>query len=182
VSPQQVVSRQRAFYVAWLDAIGASRDAAAVPGEVESGIGRFMRGLGAGPHRVELTPVVEQQIDGGFRLEVDRDAMDPLLPELVPYPTAAVPGGRIRVRLLDGTGDARHVQTAAPLIVPAGAEIVVVGNAQDFDHRDTEVRYHNPVVKTAAGKLLDALGAGRLVEDPRQTDAFDVTIVLGPDV
>ncbi len=181
-SPREAVRRQRAFYTAWLGAIGASDDPAAVPGEVESGIGRFMRGLGAGPHRVEETPVLEERLEDRFRLEVDAAAMEPLVAELVPYPTAAVPGGRIRVRLLDGTGDARHVQVAAPLIVPAGAEIVVVGNAEAFDYRETEVRYHNPVVKAPAGALLEALGAGRLIEDPRQTDAFDVTIVLGPDV
>ena len=71
---------------------------------------------------------------------------------------------------------------AAPLVVPAGSEIVVVGNADAFDYRTTEIRYHDPTFKAAAEELRDALGAGRVVDDPRQTDAFDVTIVLGTDV
>ena len=51
------------------------------------------------------------------------------------------------MRLLDGTGDAEHVQRAAPLVVPADAEIVVVGNADAFDYEETEIRYHNPVAR-----------------------------------
>jgi hypothetical protein len=66
--------------------------------------------------------------------------------------------------------------------VPAGSEVVVVGNADRFDYETTEIRYHDPVRKGAAEHLRDALGAGRVIDDARQTDAFDVTIVLGPDV
>jgi hypothetical protein len=60
--------------------------------------------------------------------------------------------------------------------------VVVVGNADRFDYAATEIRYHDPVLKGAAERLQSALGAGRVVDDARQTDAFDVTIVLGPDV
>ena len=116
------------------------------------------------------------------RLDVDADAMAALVGTLVSYPTAGEPGGRIRVRLLDGAGDPTHVQDVAPSVVPADAEIVVVGNADSFDYEETEIRYHAPGLKTAASRLQASLGAGRLVDDPRQTDAFDVTIVLGTDV
>jgi len=174
--------RQQLFFEAWADAVAASTDPGAVPGEVDSGIGRFVRGLAAGPRRVATLPVDETPIAEGTRLDVDAAALAALIPTLVPFPTAAHPGGRTRVRLLDGTGDAQHVLTAAPLIVPAGSEIVVVGNADRFDYQTTEIRYHDPVLKGAAQELRDALGAGRVVDDARQTDAFDVTIVLGPDV
>lgn len=174
--------RQQLFFESWADAVAASTDPGAVPGEVDSGIGRFVRGLAAGPRRVATLPVDETPLAEGTRLDVDRDALTELLPTLVPFPTASRPGGRTRVRLLDGTGDAQHVLTAAPLIVPAGSEIVVVGNADRFDYDTTEIRYHDPVLKGAAEELQAALGAGRVVDDARQTDAFDVTIVLGPDV
>ena len=182
-SPRESVLRQRAFYRAWLDAVAASGDVvAAVPGEVDSGLGRFMRGLAAGPHRVETAPVVEKLFHGFYRTDMDATAMAALVPELVPFPTAGEPGGRVRVRLLDGSGDAKHVQRVAPLVIPADAEIVVVGNADAFDYQETEIRYHNPLAKAAARTFQDALGAGRLVDDPRQTDTFDVTIVLGTDI
>jgi hypothetical protein len=126
--------------------------------------------------------VVEQQAGDVVRLNPDLEAIQGLVPAVVPFPTAAHPGARVRVRLLDGTGDQEHVQRTAPLIVPANAEIVVVGNADRFDYEITEIRYHLPVQKRAAEALLGALGAGRVIDDPRQTDAFDVTIVLGTDV
>jgi hypothetical protein len=180
--PQAAMIRQRAFYRAWIDAVAASTDPAAVPGELESGIGRFVRGLAAGPHRVEAVPTTVETVDGAIHYDLDRDAIDPLVAEMVPFPTAGRPGGRVRVRLLDGAGEPNHVQAAAPLVVPANAEIVVVGNADAFDYKETEIRYHTPVALEAARALQKALGAGRLVDDPRQTDAFDVTIVLGTDV
>jgi hypothetical protein len=99
----------------------------------------------------------------------------------VPFPTGSAYEPRVRVRVLDGTGDQQHVSRVAPLLVPAGAEIVVAGNADSFDHATTEIRYHNPQVRARAEALREALGAGELVEDPRPTEAFDVTIVLGSD-
>jgi hypothetical protein len=38
------------------------------------------------------------------------------------------------------------------------------------------------VARSAAEDLVEALGSGRTVDDPRQTDTFDVTIVLGTDL
>jgi hypothetical protein len=174
--------RQQLFFEAWAEAVQASSDPAAVPGEVDSGIGRFVRGLAAGPRRVATLPVVESPTADGPRTDVDPEATAALVAELVPFPTAARPGGRVRVRLLDGAGDGGHVLAAAPLIVPAGAEIVVVGNAGAFDYETTEIRYHHPSFEAEAEALHESLGAGRVIDDPRQTDAFDVTIVLGPDV
>lgn len=174
--------RQQLFFEAWAKAIAASEDPAAVPGEVESGIGRFARGLAAGPRQVTTLPVVETPAGESTRLDVDADALQDVLPSLVPFPTAGRPGGRVRVRILDGTGDPQHVLSVAPLVVPARSEIVVVGNANRFDYETTEIRYHDPTRKAAAEAIRDALGAGRVIDDPRQTDAFDVTIVLGTDV
>jgi hypothetical protein len=180
--PQAAMLRQRAFYRAWIGAVSASTDRGVVPGEVESGLGRFVRALANGPTIVEQAPVVEDVVGGVTRYGIDLAAMEAMVPELVPFPTAGTPGGRIRVRLLDGTGDGGHVEAVAPLLVPAGAQIVVVGNADRFDYRETEVQYHTPVVRGAAGDLVEALAVGRVVEVPRQTDAFDVTIILGTDV
>jgi hypothetical protein len=176
------LARQEAFYEAWTAAVADSADPGAVPGELESGLGRFVRGLAAGPVQVHALPVTEVTAGDAVRIDPDLDAIEQLMPTVVPFPTAAAPGARVRLRLLDGTGDGDHVLRTAPLVVPAGAEIVVVGNADRFDYEITEIRYHVPLQKTAAESLRAALGAGRVIDDPRQTDAFDVTIVLGTDV
>lgn len=176
--------RQQLVYEAWVDAVAAMGDpAAAVPGEVDSGIGRFIRGLAAGPRTITTLPLEETDLPAGdTRLDVDQEAWGDLLPTLVPFPTASAPGRRVRLRLLDGTGDPDHVLMVAPLLIPAAAEVVVVGNADDFGYRETQIRYHVPEVRAAAEAFRDALGAGRVVDDPRLTDVFDVTIVLGTDV
>ncbi|MGK2947730.1 MAG: LytR C-terminal domain-containing protein [Acidimicrobiales bacterium] len=175
--------RHQLFWEAWAAAIAASPGGAAVPGEVDVGLGRFARGLGAGPVAVTTMPVVQSEgPDGATRLEPDRTAIDDLVSSVVPFPTAARPGGRIRVRLLDGTGDADHVVRVAPLVVPAGSQIVVAGNADRFDHDRTEIRFHAPDGRDAAERLRAALGTGEVVDDVRPVDAFDVTIVLGDDL
>jgi LytR cell envelope-related transcriptional attenuator len=174
--------REQLFFEAWFDAVAASQDPDVVPGEVDSGIGRFIRGLAAGDNAVTTLPVTESATADGTRLDVDSVALPEVLAMVVPYPTASRPGQRIRIRLLDGTGDQEHVLRVAPLLGPAGGEVVVVGNADRFDYGATEIRLHNLGLHQAASDLQTELEAGEIIEDPRPTDAFDVTIVLGADV
>ncbi len=175
--------RQQLFWEAWAAAIGAGADnPGVVPGEVDGGIGRFARALGKGPVRVVTLPIVESVDAYGFPvLSVDRAAVEEVVTSLVPFPTGDVEGARTRVRLLNGTTDADHVARSAPLVVPADAEIVIAGNADRFTYTVTEIRYHGPGMKVAAERIRDSLGAGVVVDDPRPTDAFDVTVVLGSD-
>jgi hypothetical protein len=174
--------RQQQFWEAWVAAVAASGDAAAVPGELDSGMGRFIRGLAAGHLEVATIPVTERRDETGNTIfEVDRDALGAVITDLVPFPTGTALAPRTRVRLLDGIGDGDHVRRIAPNVVAADATIVVVGNAEAFDYETTEIRYHHPSQRAAAERLQRALGAGRVVADVRPIDAFDVTIVLGTD-
>lgn len=172
------------FWEAWLAAVSEADDPAAVPGEIDTGIGRFVRGLSGGPRDVATLPVRPAVDDGGTpTFVVDPVPAAELVADMIPFPRGNVPGARTRVRLLDGTGTPDHALGAAPLIVPAGAEIVIVGNAESFESpRETEIRYHSESQKDAAERLRDALATGRVVEDARQVDSFDVTIILGNDI
>jgi len=174
--------RQELFWQAWAAAVANADDPGAVPGEVDVGIGRFVRGLGNGPARVATIPV-DESVDafGNPQFMPDAAAVEVMISDLVPFPTGDVEGARTRVRLLDGSGDPQQVMRAAPLVVPADAEIVVAGNADRFDYSATEIRYHAPALKAAAERIRDSLGVGTVVDDPRPTEAFDVTIVLGAD-
>lgn len=174
--------RQQLFWEAWVKAVAASKDPAAVPGELDSGVGHFVRGLAAGRLQVATLPVVEQPGEGGDPVyRVDRDALRTVITDLVPFPTGTALAPRTRVRLLDGAGQKDHVQAVAPAVVSADSTIVVVGNADTFEYRTTEIRYHQPGQRAAAERLRQALGAGKVVKDVRPIDAFDVTIVLGTD-
>ncbi|MEX2292735.1 MAG: LytR C-terminal domain-containing protein [Acidimicrobiales bacterium] len=176
------LDRQRLFWQSWIAAVAASGDPGAVPGELDVGVGRFIRGLAAGPLRIEALPVtdVTERADTPL-FEVDREALRVFLTDLVPFPNGTALAPRTRVRLLDGTGDPDHVASVASNVVASDSTIVVVGNADGFDYTTTEIRYHQPGQRLAAERLRDALDAGRVVEDVRPIDAFDVTIVLGTD-
>jgi hypothetical protein len=176
------VYRQQLFWESWVAAVAAATGTDTVPGELDSGMGRFVRGLAAGPMRVTTIPVTDV-IDGAGNhvFKVDRDALRTMITDLVPFPTGTVLAPRTRVRLLDGTGQQEHVRSVAPAVVGADATIVVVGNADSFDYTTTEIRYHQPAQRAAAERIQAALGAGTVVEDVRPIDSFDVTIVLGTD-
>lgn len=169
------VGRQEFFWEAWFRAVGAAPTKAA-PGESDTGIGRFVRTLAAGAVRYESLPV-------GDKGAVDRAAVAPLMADLVPLPVAADPGGRVRVKLLSGTED--HELSRSPIVaqvlVQAGAEISVVGNADRFTYGTTEVIYADAAKRDDAERLRDALGTGRVVEAKHGTDGIDVTVVLGTD-
>jgi hypothetical protein len=169
------IGRQEFFWEGWFRAVAASAPGAA-PGEADTGIGRFVRTLSAGTVRYETLPV-------GPTGAVDRGAVASLMADLVPLPTAAEPGGRVRVKLLGGTPD--HELSRSPVIahalVEAGSEIVVVGNADRFTYSTTEVIYADPSQRDEAERLRDALGVGRVVAAKRGTEGIDVAVVLGPD-
>lgn len=178
------LTRQQLFWEAWVAAVAASGDDAAVPGELDSGIGRFVRGLASGQMQVATVPVTEAPAfddEAPPTYRVDRAALSGIITDLVPFPQGTALAPRTRVRLLDGTGDPDHVTRVAPNVVASDATIVVVGNADAFDYTTTEIRYHHPSQRSAAADLQRALGAGRVVDDVRPIDSFDVTIVLGTD-
>ncbi len=185
-----LLARQQLFWEGWLDAIGRAGDgAAAVPGEGGGGLARFVRGLGAAGPVIETLPVRQASPSspvGGTGDAVE--AFDPveadvseLMARLVPFPTAANPGDRLRLRVLDGTGSDGAALVAARRLVLGGAEIVVVGNADRFDHATTEVRY--PVeLEDRARDVVESLGAGELVPQRAGSDTVDLTVVVGGDL
>src|SRR5690606_35225516 len=57
--------RLEAFWSAWLARVATEPDApGVVPGEVDSGLGRFVRGLAKGQTQVLTLPLVGQEIEG----------------------------------------------------------------------------------------------------------------------
>ena len=173
--------RQERVWNAWASSL-ALAGPAGVPGEVETGIGRFLAGLAENARQAESLPVTEQPSVAGTSYVVDQAALAPLLADAVPFPTAAEPGDRLRVRLLDGTGDPTLTARVAPQLVAAGAEIVLIGNATDLNQQTSEVIYHDARFEDVSDFMLYGLGTGSKREEVRPTDLYDVTIVLGADV
>ena len=175
--------RQEAFWEAWLAAVAASTDAAVVPGETTSGIGRFVRGLAGGSVRFETLPVSSAPPgagDGEF-FEAQDAAVDAVVADLVPFPVSPAPGTRPRVRLLDGGPDVTGRDRAAHLLVRAGAEIDIVGNADRFGYEETTIVYYDPEREADAQRMQEALGTGTVRFEQADSDRTDVTVILGSD-
>jgi hypothetical protein len=178
--------RHELFWRAWLAAVAARGDDAAVPGEVGSGLGGMVRELAAGGVRYATLPAeATEPLTGGtglFDHRLDAEAAATVLSEVVPFPRSGEPGDRIKVRLLDGLGDRQLALGASAVLVPAGAEVTLFGNADHFDYETTEVRYYNPARQADAAALAEALGAGEPVLQEDQTDTVDVTVIVGRDL
>jgi hypothetical protein len=175
--------RQKAFWTAWLHKVGTSDDENAVPGERDSGLGRFVRALAT--DRVEQYPLPVQGAaipgsDATLFVPVD-DQVRPLVAKLVPFPIGAPPGARPRVRLLDGVGTLEHGLKAAPLVVEGGGQIDQIGNADAFAVPKTQLIYGDDARKGDAERLQRSLGVGEIVKSASAGTATDVTIVLGKD-
>jgi hypothetical protein len=175
--------RQKAFWGAWLRKVGTSDVENVVPGERDSGLGRFVRALAT--DRVEQYPLPVQSAaipgtDTTLFVPVD-DQVRPLVAKLVPFPIGAPPGARPRVRLLDGVGSLDHGLKAAPLIVEGGGQIDQIGNADTFDVPKTQLIYGDDARRADAESLQRSLGVGEIVKGASAGTTTDVTVVLGKD-
>jgi hypothetical protein len=110
--------------------------------------------------------------------------VDDDLPALVAlaFPGSASPGAaRIRVRILNGAGTPGIAQQVQPLLVDAGAEVTLSGNADRFDYPTTQVVYYDDASAGAARAVQEALGVGELVKSLTDLAVVDVTVVVGAD-
>lgn len=176
--------RHELLWRAWLDAVAAAGGGGAVPGEVDSGLGRFVRHLASGQVEVATLPVertADDRDDHDADYVVDAAAVGALVARLVPFPRSPRPGVRERVRLLSGTGDVEESRRLAPELPPLGLEVVVVGNAPTLDHATTTIAYAAPQHEDVARDIRELLGVGEVVPDPRPSDVVDITVTLGAD-
>jgi len=181
------LDRQELFWNAWLPLVGRG-GAEALPGEVDTGIGRFVRGIAQGAGSATALPVGREDDGDLVRFRPDAGRVRELVSRTVPYPTSASPGARISVRLLNGTGDGGLTTRAARALVAGGAEITVAGNAASLDVTETSLVYTGGDHERFALWLQGVLGGGRVEEAPAgqdgsvaSVDEIDVTVILGDD-
>jgi hypothetical protein len=173
--------RHAVFWDAWLGRIRDSGDADVVPGERESGLGRFVRRLAQ--DRVErLTVLVEKvsSTDGNERFRASPD-MASWIARVIPFPVGAPSGSRVRVRLLDGVGTLDHGLPAASALVGSGGEIVQIGNAGAFGVAQTRLMYQDDARRPQVEAMARAMGVGEVVKVSEDIGGVDVIVTLGRD-
>lgn len=140
--------------------------------------------LGADDTTVQIAPtsqVVVPVVPPLTLYRIDADAMKDWAARHVPFPTAAYPGQRATVAVLDGTGQDGAIRSVAPRIVDADGEIALTGNAEGFDLATSRVEYQRPEAKSAAEDIASALGVPAARADDARSDV-DVTVVVGKDL
>lgn len=181
--PGARIERHLAFWDAWMASIIASDDPAIVPGEVDSGIGRFLRGISRGL-LVMPEPVAEQIMlaNGVPAVEVSVDELRDLVTAMIPFPLPPLEGARPRTKLLDGVGGLDLPGDYSPPLVREGAQIVVLGNAfPAFGVEQSSVIYHDPSWEDEAFAFSAALGGASVEFEPVRDVVFDITVIIGMD-
>ncbi len=176
--------RHEIFWAAWLDAVAGDGSDAGVPGELDTGVGRFVRALARDGGDVDSLPVQPATSErfGDEPSFVPRiDQLRALVARYVPLPVSPGPGIRARLRVLNGTTDTTKALSVAGTLPPAGVEVTSIGNAGELDVTRTTIEYAGDEFRDEAEAVAEILGVGEVVEDTRPSDAVDITVTLGVD-
>jgi len=176
------MARHEAVWTAWLEQLASSGKAEAVPGESTAGISKFAEALASGPVTFDTLPVNTVSTYPQV-FEADKAEVNQLITDTVASPTAAVPGSRFTVRMLNGVAAEAIPADLVREIVGRGGAVTTLGNGPQFDTDETTVIYANPADKDLATLVAKSLGAtGKVRLDREAPDTVDLTIVLGKDV
>jgi hypothetical protein len=175
--------RQVDFWRAWIEAVRTAPDkATAFPASAEgTALVRFLRGLANGTTRIEQARFKEGVLSGDVLYVADVPALKSLALEMIPYPLPYEPGARIRVDVRNGVGNLALNEPMNRRLIAAGAQIVVLGNADAFDVPHTTVVYYAENMRDPAAVLAEAAGTTDVRFEERPDSSIDVTVTIGAD-
>lgn len=87
----------------------------------------------------------------------------------------------VRVIILNGNGNPGVARAAADRLIGKGFKVIDVKNADNFNHKTTEVLIYNQKVKKSGPAVAKALGVGVVVDKETAQDVTDIVIVVGKD-
>jgi hypothetical protein len=176
----ELLVRHKVFWQALLGAV--ARGEISPTGELAS-LAPVLESVAGGDVEHHTLPVEALGSDGeGAGLyRVDRAATAALVERTMSGAPVVDPEARIRVQVLNGTGEPGLARDVTVALVPAGAEVVVVDNANRFDYSVTQVVYYDRDEQARAQAVRDALGTGEIVLSRNRLDVVDVTVVVGRD-
>jgi hypothetical protein len=175
--------RHQRFWEAWLGKVGEIGDDGLPPRQSMGAVGPLLGALAAGDVAFEVLPV--EAVASGLAEENDlwsvrTDELAALVARVAPDATPAA--ARIRVQVLNGTGDVGVAQVVQPLLVPAGASVSLTGNADRFDYPVTQIVFYDDEDRASADAVRAALGVGEVVKSLTPLSVVDVTVVVGADL
>lgn len=170
------VDRGKNFWDSWLKELGETGNPLEKLPDLGLSIVDFLAVVTSGEIGLVSLPIEDS--DG--TLFPNEEELQDLVVDLFPFPIAAIPGERLTVSLINGTGDFTVDPIARKQIISAGAEIIVVGNNESFDVQESKVIYRDPVVAEEAEIFAAELGLP--VEfNELISPVTEVTVIIGAD-
>lgn len=175
--------RQQLFWKAWLAQLAARGDGSnLVPGEAATGMSRFVRTLAKATSDVQVLAVADNPDSTGPPFVLDDQQARSQVGVAVPFPIGAIPGQRVRVRMLNGVRAGPVPAAVTDSVAVGGGEIIALGNADKFGQTETRVEYYTKASRDRVRVLLSALGGGNLVFKPQPDQSVDATVIVGSDL
>jgi len=170
--------RHKNFWESWLGSLTGDETETLNNEWREKELNRMFQGLSAGNLIIQNLTLIE--VEGPNRyLRVEEEFLSAMLLETVPFPIAPYEGGRAKIKLLDGIGGVDMVNTFVPQLVAAGAEIKLIGNAEQFGVRESVITYHDEAYLNLAESFSTAIGSSSIEFEPLSESAVDVTVLIG---
>ncbi len=170
--------RHKNFWESWLGSLTGDETETLNNEWREKELNRMFQGLSAGNLIIQNLTLIE--VEGPNRyLRVEEEFLSAMLLETVPFPIAPYEGGRAKIKLLDGIGGVDMVNTFVPQLVAAGAEIKLIGNAEQFGVRESVITYHDEAYLNLAESFSRVIGSSSIEFEPLSESAVDVTVLIG---
>jgi hypothetical protein len=146
------------------------------------GFGAELQALVAGKHGFDLVPMAKVPVPNSYFVAwmPDPKALQGFVARVVPLPQSPVPGSRVPVQVLNGTTSPTAYSAVVPVVVKAGGEVVLVGNADSFDVATTKVEYAGNDAKVVADAIAAELGVTASKTNAKLGSAA-VSVVIGSD-
>ena len=170
--------RHKNFWESWLSSLKTDETETLANEWPERELNRMFRGISSGNLLIQNLNLFEVQ-DSNKYLRLEEDFLSALLLEVVPFPIAPYENGRAKVKLLDGIGGIDMVNTFVPKLVSAGAEIKLIGNAQQFGAPKTLITYYDEAYLNFAEAFSEAIAGSSIEFEPLSESAVDVTVLIG---
>ena len=170
--------RHKNFWESWLASLTADQTEDLGGEWQEKELNRMLRGLSSGNVIIQNLNLLEVE-DSNRYLRVEEEFLSAMLLEVVPFPVAPFETGRAKIKLLDGIGGVDIVNAFVPKLVAAGAEIKLIGNADQFGVGESLITYYDESYLDFVEAFSTAIGGSKIEFEPLPESAVDVIILIG---
>jgi hypothetical protein len=71
--------------------------------------------------------------------------------------------------------------SAAQLVIEAGGEVHLMGNAATFDHVANQVVYYDEGLRADAEHMAEAIGGAKVTRSSEPEDVVNLSVIVGTD-